>query len=146
MSPKPTLDDGRQALADHVLARGMALREAYGPAIDYPTLLRSLEDRDHVRFPTRVVFDTGGVDLGLFAVVDLEGDRPEDGYIVSVHGHFESRLEQVPPLVLYHLVTVNYGDFATAADAEIFGSAALGMDRDAYYDRLCRLADEIPAG
>jgi hypothetical protein len=38
---------------------------------------------------------------------------------------------------------VNYGPFASPDDAETFGAAALGLDKDEYYARLCELADQI---
>jgi hypothetical protein len=46
-------------------------------------------------------------------------------------------------LVLYQLVAVNYGEFASADEAETFGAAALGLTRDEYYAVLCAMADEI---
>ena len=60
-----------------------------------------------------------------------------------VHPFFMSQLDQVPLLVLYQLVLVNYGAFAVPEDAETFGAAALGLARDEYYHALCRLADEL---
>ena len=54
-----------------------------------------------------------------------------------------TQLPQVPWLVLYQLVLVNYGEFASPDDAETFGAAALGLDRDEYYARLCEMADQI---
>jgi hypothetical protein len=54
-----------------------------------------------------------------------------------------TRLEEVPLLVLYQLVLVNYGPFASAADAEVFGAGALGISSDEYYQALCQIADEI---
>jgi hypothetical protein len=53
------------------------------------------------------------------------------------------QLEQVPLLVLYQLVLVNYGTFASPDDAETFGAAALGLTKDQYYYVLCGLADEL---
>jgi hypothetical protein len=53
------------------------------------------------------------------------------------------QLEQVPLLVLYQLVLVNYGEFASPDDAETFGAAALGLAKDDYYHALCALADEL---
>ena len=44
-----------------------------------------------------------------------------------VHPFFMTQLEQVPLLVLYQLVLVNYGAFAAPEDAETFGAAALGL-------------------
>ncbi len=49
----------------------------------------------------------------------------------------------MPALVLYHVVSVNYGDFASGNEAEEFASAALGMDKEEYYQYLCRLVDSI---
>jgi hypothetical protein len=39
---------------------------------------------------------------------------------------FLTQLPQVPALVLYQLVLVNYGEFVSADDAETFGASALG--------------------
>ncbi len=72
-----------------------------------------------------------------------KGARPEDGFTMHVHPFFMTQLERVPELVLYQLVLVNYGEFATAEDAETFGAAALGISRDEYYASLCELADAI---
>ena len=55
-------------------------------------------------------------------------------------------LEAAAALVLYQLVVVNYGAFASAEDAERFGAAALGLPRDDYYALICRLADSLPDG
>jgi hypothetical protein len=49
----------------------------------------------------------------------------------------------VPYLVLYQLVLVNYGEFASPDDAETFGASALGLEREEYYAALCRMADEV---
>lgn len=40
-------------------------------------------------------------------------------------------------------LAVNYGDFATSADAEAFGAAALDMEPEAYYQRLCALVAPV---
>ena len=53
------------------------------------------------------------------------------------------QLEEVPLLVLYQLVLVNYGSFASPATAETFAAAALGLPKDKYYHTLCRLANEL---
>jgi hypothetical protein len=54
-----------------------------------------------------------------------------------------AQLERVPYLVFYQLVVANYGAFASSGDSEIFGSSALGIPRDQYYQALCAMADEI---
>ena len=74
-----------------------------------------------------------------------KSEQPEDGFTICVHPMFQPRLDCVPYLVLYQLVAVNYGEFASAEDAEIFGASALGVSKDAYYQAVCSLSDELPA-
>ena len=62
---------------------------------------------------------------------------------MHVHPFFSTQPEQVPLLVLYQIVVVNYGMFASSEDAEAFGSSVLGISQDDYYAALCRLADQL---
>jgi hypothetical protein len=80
---------------------------------------------------------------GEFAHPVAKGARPEEGFTLHVHPAYQSNLDHVPFLVLYQLVLVNYGEFASSADAETFGAAALGLTRDTYYRQLCDLADQV---
>jgi hypothetical protein len=59
-----------------------------------------------------------------------------------VHPFFKAQLSRVPPLALYQLVLVNYGEFASPDDAETFGASVLGLSKDEYYRMLCELTDE----
>jgi hypothetical protein len=63
-----------------------------------------------------------------------------------VHPLFMTQLDQVPALVLYQLVTVNYGAFASSEEAETFGAGALGLTRDEYYNQLCEASDLVGGG
>ena len=60
-----------------------------------------------------------------------------------VHPLFMTELPRVAYLVFYQLVVVNYGEFASADDAEAFGANALGLSREDYYAALCEMADRI---
>lgn len=139
-----TLEDGRKALGVHVLEKGYKLRQKYGNFIDYDTLLNILKDQEFVRYPTRIEFCSKKIEEGTFAVAERISNDASQGYVIYVHEYFKKRLGDVPALVLYHLVTVNYGDFTTYNEAEEFGSAALGMDKEYYYQYICRLTDSIP--
>jgi hypothetical protein len=143
MSTKLTADDAEQSLTAHVAAKGDEIRERYGPNIGWAQLLRILDDRSCVRYPCEIVFDSTLLELGEFAHPALKGDRPEDGFVMAVHPVFQSDLDRVPWLVLYQLVLVNYGSFASAEDAETFGAHALGLDRECYYQALCQMADLV---
>ncbi|MES1194620.1 MAG: hypothetical protein ABUL65_01915, partial [Opitutus sp.] len=74
-----------------------------------------------------------------------QGRQPEEGFTMFVHPVFAAVPDRVPALVLYQLVTVNYGEFASADDAETFGAAALGITRDEYYGMLCAVSDQLGA-
>ena len=77
--------------------------------------------------------------------VTPRGEQPSDGFVRVVHPHFEGRSEDLPLLLAYHVVAINYLDVATRAEAELFGATLLGMRVDEYHGRVCELADELPA-
>ena len=135
--------DARQSLNAHVIAKGMEIREKYGSAIGWDELPRLLEDRACARYPCDLVFDATPLEPGECAHPVAKGDRPEDGFAMYVHPFFLAQLAQVPALVLYQLVSVNYGVFASADDAEAFGASVLGLTKDDYYRLLCELADQL---
>jgi hypothetical protein len=143
MAIQLTAEDARQSLNAHVAARGAELRAKYGPHIGWPELRQILEDRTQVRYPCEIVFDAGPLNPGEFAHPAAKGERPEEGFTMFVHPVFLTQLQQVPCLVLYQLVLVNYGEFASADDAETFGAAALGLSRDEYNRTLCEMAGRV---
>jgi hypothetical protein len=138
-----TAQDGRQSLNAHAAAKGAELREKYGPRIGWQELGRILQDRACVRYPCEIVFDASPLIPGEFAHPMPKGEKPEDGFTLAVHPFFRTQLERVPHLALYQLVLVNYGEFASADDAETFGAAALGICKDEYYQALCELAGQM---
>lgn len=143
MAKQLTADDARQSLASHVEAKGLEIFATYGPALSWPGLQRLLADRAYVRYPCEIAFDAGPLEPGEFALPVQKGGRPEDGFTMCVHPVFMTRLDLVPALVLYQLVALNYGVFASAHDAETFGAAALGLTRDEYYNQLCDISDQL---
>jgi hypothetical protein len=145
MADPLTTDGARQSLAAHVAARGAEIHGKYGPRIGWSELQRILADRDCVRYPCELVFDAEPLLEGEAAHPVPKGERPEDGFTLSVHPYFAVDPDRVPILALYQLVLVNYGVFASPDDAEVFGAAVLGISRDEYYARLCAMVDEIAA-
>jgi hypothetical protein len=143
MAIQLTAEDARQSLNGHVAAKGREIRAKYGPHIGWKELLRILADRACVRYLCEIVFDAGPLNPGEFAHPVAKGERPEEGFTMYVHPFFMTQLEHVSGLVLYQLVLVNYGEFASADDAETFGAAALGISRNEYYQILCGLADQV---
>lgn len=131
------------AVSQHVIEKGNEIRARYGPVIDYPVVLRILEDRRCIRYPVKIQFVSDGIDPGLFAKTDPVSENPDDGYVISLHPLFEQQSAVLPALILYQSVLVNYGDLATAEDAELFGSGILGLDRDTYYAQIAALTDTL---
>jgi len=141
MSKKLTADDARQSLSEHVAARGAEIFEKYGPCIGWNELQRILEDRACARYPCQIVFDSAPLQQGECAYPRPNSDTPEDGFVLHIHPLFMTRMDRVAHLALYQLVAVNYGEFASSDDAEVFGAAALGLSREQYYRDLCEMAD-----
>src|SRR5262249_3125182 len=121
MSIQLTVEDFRSSLNSHVAAKGEEIRERYGPRIGWRELAQILQDRTVVRYPCEVVFDARELLEGEFAHPAQSGEDPEEGFKIHVHPFFSTQLDRVPALVLYQLVLVNYGPFASADDAETFG-------------------------
>jgi hypothetical protein len=142
MPTQLTAADARQSLNAHVAAKGAEIFERYGPHIGWKELQQILRDEDCVRYPCEIVFDSAGLRPGELAHPTQKGDQPGNGFTMFVHPLFLTQLACVPALVLYQLVVVNYGEFASPDDAETFGALALGMSKDDYYAELCELADQ----
>ncbi len=146
MSPQLTLQDAQQSLTAHLDSKGAAIHAKYGPRIGYQQLQLILADRDCTRYPCEIVYSDMPLRDGEFAHPVAKTDQPEDGFLMHVHPFFAVEPAHVPALVLYQLVLVNYGDFASPEDAEIFGSAVLGIPQEDYYTTLCELADLVSEG
>jgi len=142
---RPTVRDGAIALQDHVAAVASLARDRYGPRVDGSAIRRMLEDRDIVRYPVAIVFDDQPLHPGEFAFAEPRGCGPQEGFTLFVHPYFQEQTDTLPMLIAYQLVRVNYGDVASHEEAEAFGAALFDMDRDEYYERICDLADSMPA-
>lgn len=139
-----TEEDGYEALRGHVAERAFLAREKHGPTIDLEVMRQILADPEVMRFPTVLRFDAEELISGEFAWAAPLGDKPSDGFAIVVHPQFEKRLDVLPLLIAYHIVSVNYLDVVTHVEAELFGATLLGLTTDEYYERLCKFADELP--
>ncbi len=131
------------AVSRHAIEKAKEIRARYGPNIDYAAVLRMLEDRKSIRYPVEIRFVSEGIEPGMFANTRAVSENPDDGYVISLHQHFEDQTEVLPALILYQSVLVNYGDLATADDAELFASTLLGVERDEYYAQIIALTDAL---
>lgn len=127
----------------HAASKGAEIYDKYGPAIGWGEFLKILEDRSVVRYPCEAVFDASVLLPGECAHAQGKTDNPNDGFTIFIHPFFVSNPPDAVLLGLYQLVVVNYGPFASSDDAEAFGAAALGISPDDYYERICRVADQL---
>jgi hypothetical protein len=146
MAKTLTADDARESLTGHVALKGEEIRAKYGPHVGWNEVQRILQDRACVRYPVEVIFDAQGLLEGEMAFPSPKGSRLEDGFTLHVHPFFATQPDRLPFLVLYQLVVINYGEFASPDDAETFGAAVLGLSKDEYYQALCDMADQLTAG
>ena len=145
MATQLTAQDARQSLIAHVEAKGIEVYLKYGPQLGWGELQRLVADRNYVRYPCEIVFEAAPLLPGELAHPVPKGPLPEDGFTLCVQPIFMLQLDRIAHVVLYQLVAVNYGQFASSDEAETFGAAALGLTRDEYYAELCALAEQLGA-
>jgi hypothetical protein len=141
---RPSAEQARQSLLEHVVVRATEARLKRGGLIDRAEVIRMLEDRSVVRYPMGVRFDAAPLRCGEFACLEALGEHPSDGFCLFLHPMFETSDDLLPLLVAYYIPSVNYGEVATRVEAEAFGSTLLGLEREAYYRILCSVADSTP--
>jgi len=144
MEPKPTEEDGKQALLDHVTRKAFEAREKVGGQVTRDAMLKLLDDRTVVRYPLGVRFDAQPLQDGEFACLESLGGHPSDGFCLFIHPMFEPVDDLIPFLIAYYIPSVNYGEVASHVEAEVFGSTLVGVDREEYYKILCSVADSVP--
>ncbi|MES9862957.1 MAG: hypothetical protein ABW157_09440 [Candidatus Thiodiazotropha sp. LLP2] len=131
------------AVSLHAYEKAKEIRTRYGDNINYQTVLVMLEDRKSIRYPVQLRFVTEKIESGMFAKTEAISENPDEGYIIFLHHNFKDRHDILPALILYQSVLVNYGDLATANDAELFGATVLGMDRDTYYEQIVAVTENL---
>jgi len=129
--------------SNEVIDRAHSIRSKYGQELGWPELLKLLEDRSCIPFPCEVRFDPDPLLPYECAFSVPRGNEPGDGYTIFVHPACASELSHVPYLVLYQIALLALGAHATPEEAEAFGAAALGLEKDEYCRALCALADQL---
>lgn len=143
---KPEIDErsGQESLQGHIVDRASAAYVQYGPDWTIQKIDALLQDSKYVRFPVALRFEADQLQSGEFAYMHQNNpDKPSNGFTLYIHPHFRFRIADLPFLIAYHLVIVNYGDIADSNEAELFGATLMGMEQDAYYEKICSLTDEL---
>lgn len=145
MPTQLTAEDFKQSLNAHVAEKGSEIYAKFGPRIGWNELMFILEDRAFCRYPCQIRFDADPLLPGELAHPVANSDRPEEGFTMFVNPFCCADLNRAVLPVLYQLVAVNYGEFASSDDAETFGACALGITKDDYYRALCEMDDQAAA-
>ena len=140
---KLTEEDAREALSDHAVKKAAELRARCGGRVGWAELVTLIEDHGAMRYPCKVAFGEDALQPGEFAWPQPLGERPQDGFVLWLHPHFEGRDADCVLLAAYQLVAVSYGEIANHEVAELFGATLCGLERESYYARVCALADEL---
>ncbi len=141
MPNRPSEDDGRIALREHVAEKAMEARVKHGLCVDTEEILKLLNDRTIVRYPVGIRFDEEPLEPGEFAWPMPLGDSPSNGFCLFVHPCFEDRPHAWPLIIAYHIPSINYGEIVSHDEAELYGATLLGLESEDYYQSLCELAD-----
>lgn len=143
MNQKLTVEDGKKALVEHATTKALDIVEKYGVLNSLEQLNALLKDSSFIRFPTEIQFIDAVVDGETFGFVDKKSENPSDGYVIYLHKNVKNDEILMVATTMYLLVSVNYGDFASFEEAEVFGSVSMGMDKEEYYQMLCSAVDKI---
>ena len=139
-------DDGAQvriesSLHTHAnMAAQRALGKLGGPLVA-ANLDSFLSDSDCIRYPTEVIFDETGLDAHQFAEPFFEDVGEERRCRLHVHPRFAKHPEALLYFVAYMAAVINYGKVVSTQLCEEFGAALVGMEREAFYQKICALYD-----
>ena len=127
-------------------AAAQAVVEKYGTAPSYDAMLRAIEDRDII--PCRIILSYNDEPLqpGEFGfMMNLKDGDPSEGFLLYLHPALRDGGDDVVALIAYQLVVAFGPNEVIHSDAERFGATIMGMDEQAYYEKVCELADAIPS-
>ncbi len=143
MSQKNTDPPLTTALFEHARYAAQRARKRLGAPLNAHNLHIFLTDTECLRYPTRIVFDRNNLEPHQFA---------HPMHIATKQGlmcelHVDPRLNDTPELlylvVAYMAAVINYGEAATPELAEMQGALLTGIDQEAFYEKICAIADSI---
>ena len=136
---------GQDCLRAHLQAQAVVALQKHGP-LSVEILGALLNDRDCLRYPTRLVFEFGGMAAHQFAEPGFDVRRMEDqGRVLYLRPMLRDRPELVVLAVAYMIPVLNYGDVITDEHCLLYGAAVMGLSEEEFYQRICAVADYVGA-
>ncbi len=136
---------GEDSLLDHLRHQATGARGRHGGL--GPTNLETfLNDRDCVRYPTRLVLEFGDMGPHQFAQPDRDyrSDQP-DARVIYLRPILGSRPDLIALAVSYMIPVVNCGQIVNDEHCLEYGAALMGVTVDDYYGQICGLAEFVGA-
>lgn len=104
-----------------------------------------LNDRDSVRYPTRLVLEYGP-EMALHQFAQPEPDiRNAGGMMLYLRPVLGKRPDLMVLAVSYMIPVINYGKIVNDEHCLEYGSRLMRMDKETYYQRICELAEFVGA-
>ncbi|MBL7646178.1 MAG: hypothetical protein JNK74_08320 [Candidatus Hydrogenedentes bacterium] len=125
----------------HADATAERVIDRLGGPLRLTNLEQFLRDKQCLRYVTSIHFDGDELEPHQFAEPVLHGEGAERHCCLYIHPRYQGYPEAVPYLVAYMAAAITYGDAADPDLCEHLGSMLVKEPKDAFYARICRLAD-----
>ncbi len=125
----------------HADATAERVIERLGGPLRLANLEQFLRDKQCLRYVTSIHFDEDGLEPHQFAEPVLHGEGVERHCCLYIHPRYQGYPDAVPYLVAYMAAAITYGDAADPDLCEHLGSMLVNESKEAFYARICRLAD-----
>ena len=125
----------------HADATAERVIERLGGPLGLGNLEQFLRDKECLRYVTSLHFDGELLEPHQFAEPVLLGEGAERQCCLYIHPRYQGCPDSVPYLVAYMAAAITYGDAADPDLCEHLGSMLVKEPRDAFYRRICTLAD-----
>ena len=129
------------ALQKHAAAAAEWAVNALERPLDERSLAAFLNSEYGLRVPTEIVFDGARLDTHQFAQPEFIAEGGKRRCVLHIHPKYEALPETHALIVAYMAGAINYGAAADAELCETYGAALTGMEREAFYRAVCRIAD-----
>ena len=136
---------GEDSLLNHLRHQATEARARHG-GLRPGNLDTFLNDRDCVRYPTRLVLEFGDMSPHQFAQPDRDyrNNHPE-ARVLYLRPILGRRPDLIALAVSYMLPLLNFGSVVSDEHCLEYGATLMGLDVNSYYDRICELADFVGA-
>ncbi len=144
LSTADKVKEGEDGLAAHLLERANYARFKYG-GLSPANFGTFLEDRECVRYPTRLLFEFGEMGMHQFAHPNPDPRDPENSCVLYLRPSLAQRPDLVALAIAYMMPVLNYGEIVTDDHCLIYGAVLQGLEEEEFYRKICELADFVGA-